>query len=93
MSKTVHWIATEILSESSSKKRASNLSTFLAIGNVRFLFKLSNRKIFIKMENYHGVAKIFRALTLPFIARLQKTWKLLSPADRFLSTTIMYELL
>eukprot|EP01114_Cavostelium_apophysatum_P013883 TRINITY_DN3462_c0_g1_i3.p1 TRINITY_DN3462_c0_g1~~TRINITY_DN3462_c0_g1_i3.p1 ORF type:complete len:1224 (+),score=375.16 TRINITY_DN3462_c0_g1_i3:746-4417(+) len=69
--RTVRWIASSILSTTSKKKRAAILGKFIKIGD-----------IFLLMQNYNGVAKIHRALTLSCISRLSKTWKRLSSAEK-----------
>jgi len=70
-SRVVHWIATEILTEITPKKRGSKLGTFIKIG-----------ENLLQMSNWNGVAKVYKALTLPCISRLQRSWKSLSTSEK-----------
>lgn len=64
---TIQWIITTILSESGIKQRTAILSKFIDIG-----FAL------LRLNNFNGVMKIYKALNSRFVSRLNKTWKGLS---------------
>ena len=65
----VQWMITEIVSQPTTKYRIVILQKMIRIGEA-----------LLKLNNMNGAYKVYKALSSPGVARLQKTWKGL-PAD------------
>jgi len=61
-----NWVATTVLRETDTKRRASLLKKFIAIGDQLY-----------KLKNYNGVFEITSGLVSSSVSRLSKTWEMI----------------
>jgi len=64
------WVASTILSEIRSKKRAACISFFISVA-----------KCLLELKNFNGIMEIVSGLNSTPIGRLKKTWKILEKHD------------